>query len=135
MERLKVFTDGASRGNPGEAGFGVVIQDSKGTQIEEVSGYLGKATNNVAEYSALIAALKAVTKYGNVPVDIYSDSELLVKQLHGLYQVKSTGLLPLFKEAKRLMEQLRKVTLTHIPREKNSEADALANRVLNRRAK
>jgi len=142
LEGVKVFTDGASRGNPGEAGFGVVIRDTGGKLLEEISGYLGQTTNNVAEYRALIAALKALSKYvtggkkGSHPkIEIFSDSELMVRQVRGLYRVKSPGLLPLYQEAVSLLEGMKTVTLTHIPRELNREADALANRAVDRKSR
>jgi ribonuclease HI len=135
LEVLRVFTDGASRGNPGEAGFGVVILDGQGTLIEEVSGYLGITTNNVAEYSALIAALKAIAKYGKtVKVEIFSDSELIVRQIGGRYKVKSPSILPLFEEAQSMITGRGNISLAHIPREKNRAADALANRAVDRKS-
>lgn len=125
--RLLIYTDGASRGNPGKSGIGVVICDKKHNVIEEVSRYIGETTNNVAEYKALIAGLERVLEYGPKEVGILSDSELLVKQLRGEYGVKAKAILPHFREAKRLLDMLPKWSVRHIPREQNPRADALAN--------
>lgn len=130
---LLIFTDGVARGNPGEGGFGAIIKGQDGKIIEEIGGYLGRTTNNYAEYSALIAALNASIKYNPDKVEIYSDSQLLVRQINGLYSVKSESLLPLFNEARRLISILRNVIIFYIPREKNKEADVLANRAVDQK--
>ena len=132
---LSIFTDGVARGNPGDGGFGVVIKGDDGATIEEIAGYLGKTTNNFAEYSALIAALKGVVKYNAEKVEIFSDSQLMVRQINGQYSVKSESLLPLYTEAKSLISNLRNVKLFHVPREKNKEADALANKAVDQKTK
>jgi len=129
---LIIFTDGVARGNPGEAGFGVIIKDKDGNILEKVGGYLGIATNNFAEYSAMIAALKAARKYNADKIEIYSDSELMVRQLNGVYRVRSKKLLPLFKEVMQFISAEKCVTISHIPREKNKEADTLANKVVDK---
>ena len=131
--RLTIFTDGVARGNPGDGGFGVVIKGKDGTLMEEIGGYLGVTTNNFAEYSGLVAALKASIKYQPAHIEIYSDSQLVVRQLNGLYRVKSESLLPLHKEARRLMSLLGNIAVFYIPREKNKEADALANKVVDQK--
>jgi len=127
---LTIFTDGAARGNPGEGGFGVIIKDPDGNIMEGIGGYLGITTNNYAEYSALIAALKSSMKYNPDRIEIYSDSQLLVRQLNGLYRVKSKSLLPLYNEARDLISSIGNVIIFYIPREKNREADALANKAV-----
>ncbi len=127
---LTIYTDGVARGNPGEGGFGVVIKDADGSVIESVGGYIGITTNNIAEYTALLAALKTSLKYKASKVVVYSDSELMVRQLNGIYKVKNQGLLPLYKEAKDLTSRFLDFIIEHIPREKNKEADALANRAV-----
>ena len=131
--RLTIFTDGVARGNPGDGGFGVIIKGRDGNLLEEIGGYLGVTTNNFAEYSGLVAALKASLKYQAAHIEIYSDSQLVVRQLNGLYSVKSESLLPLHKEAKRLMSLLGNVAVFYIPREKNKEADALANKAVDQK--
>lgn len=128
--RVLVYTDGASRGNPGRAGIGVVICDREQNVLEEISEYIGETTNNVAEYRALISALEEVRKYHPKELEVFSDSELLVKQINGQYKVRSPLILPLYKEAKRLVETLPKWKIRHIPREENPLADALANRAV-----
>ena len=130
---LIIFTDGVARGNPGEGGFGAVIKGPDGVILEEIGGYIGATTNNFAEYSALISALKASVKYHPEKIEVYSDSQLLVRQLNGQYSVKSESLLPLYKEAKRLISSLGNVIISYIPREKNKEADALANRAVDQK--
>ena len=131
--RLTIFTDGVARGNPGDGGFGVIIKGRDGNLLEEIGGYLGVTTNNFAEYSGLVAALKASLKYQTAHIEIYSDSQLVVRQLNGLYSVKSESLLPLHKEARRLMSLLGNVAVFYIPREKNKEADALANKAVDQK--
>jgi ribonuclease HI len=126
--KLVIYTDGAARGNPGPAGIGVVIQNDKGEVIQEISGFLGQATNNVAEYTALTTALEKAVALNAQEVQLFTDSELIVKQIKGEYRVKNEGLKPLYQKAKGLIQQLGSFTITHVPREKNKEADRLANR-------
>jgi ribonuclease HI len=126
--KLIIHTDGAARGNPGPAGIGVIIQNDKGEVLHEISGFLGQATNNVAEYTALITALEKAVSLNAQEVQLFTDSELVVKQIKGEYRVKNEGLKPLYQKAKGLIQQLGSFTITHIPREKNKEADRLANR-------
>ncbi|MDR7434908.1 MAG: ribonuclease HI family protein [Armatimonadota bacterium] len=124
------YIDGAARGNPGPAGIGVVLLAQDGTVVREIARYLGETTNNVAEYHALLAALEEALRQGAEEVIIYSDSELLVRQVNGTYRVRSAHLLPLFQRARTLMGRLRKVSVRHIEREKNVRADRLANRAI-----
>jgi len=126
---IKIYIDGASRGNPGESGAGIVIKDGKG-RIFKLRQYLGRATNNQAEYRALLLALKASRELGQ-SIKIFSDSELLVKQLKGSYRVKSKGLKPYFDEVRSLLKGFSSWEIAHIPREQNREADALANEAIN----
>lgn len=122
-----VFVDGAARGNPGEAGAGAVITGPDGVIVKEVREYLGVATNNVAEYRALLMALNETLAMGIKKVRICADSELMVKQVNGVYRVKNEGLKPLYSEAVRLLKGFSSYSVTHVRREKNKEADRLAN--------
>ena len=131
---LHIHVDGASRGNPGEAGFGIHAAAADGQTVAELYGYLGQATNNVAEYQALIHALRWALDRGSVRVQLFSDSQLLVRQLEGRYRVKNPGLQPLFREASGLVARFERVAIRHVPREENREADALANRAVDERA-
>ncbi|MEW6661560.1 MAG: ribonuclease HI family protein [Bacillota bacterium] len=124
---LVIYTDGASRGNPGDAGIGVLIMDIEGQVLLEIAEYLGQATNNIAEYTALIRGLEEGLRIGGTEVLVYCDSELMVKQLNGLYRVKNEGLIPLFRQVFQLRQKYRKFTIVHVPREKNKRADQLAN--------
>lgn len=125
--KVTIHTDGASRGNPGEAGLGVLIVDEAGQKLAEISEYLGQTTNNVAEYKALIRGLEEAKKLGATEVDVYTDSQLMARQISGEYKVKNQGLIPLYQEAKRLLSQFASGKVTHVPRELNKEADKLAN--------
>ena len=125
--KLQIFVDGAARGNPGDAGIGIVIRQNKKT-ILRISDYIGKTTNNVAEYMALIRALEEVLLLGHDQADVVSDSELLVKQLKGEYKVKNQGLLPLFHHLKSLIKRFKHFDIQHTFREGNKEADQLANK-------
>ena len=125
-----IHIDGASRGNPGEAGFGIHVADALGETRAELYGYLGRATNNVAEYQALIHALRWAKRHGLPEVRVCSDSELVVKQMSGQYRVKHPDMLPLHREAQILMRGFAKASLSHVRREQNREADALANRAV-----
>jgi ribonuclease HI len=127
---LRLHVDGASRGNPGEAGFGVHVAAADGSEVAELYGYLGTATNNVAEYQALLHGLRFALARGARQVDVFSDSELLVRQIGGRYRVKNPGLQPLFREAQALLARFERARVTHVRREQNREADALANRAV-----
>jgi ribonuclease HI len=129
-KRLTVYTDGASSGNPGPASIGAVIRDGQGRVVSRISRRIGYATNNQAEYRAIIAALEEALRLGAEEVDIKSDSELVVKQLKGRYRVKKATLRPLYQEVVRLIGSLKAFTITHIPREQNREADRLAGKAL-----
>jgi len=130
---LRLHVDGASRGNPGEAGFGVHVATADGSEVASLFGYLGRATNNVAEYQALLHGLRFALARGARAVEVFSDSELLVRQLAGRYRVKHPGLQPLFREAQALLARFASVRVSHVPREQNREADALANRAVDTR--
>ena len=121
------YIDGGARGNPGPAGYGVRVESADGTLIEELHGAIGIATNNVAEYRGLIAALTFLDAHRYQEVTIRSDSQLLTKQMVGEYRVRNPGLAPLHQEASRLAARLDQVRFEHIPRAENAEADRLAN--------
>lgn len=122
------YTDGGSRGNPGPAGYGVqVVDGADGTVMAELHEALGIATNNVAEYRALIAALQWAASNGVGQLHVRADSELLVKQMKGVYRVKHEGLQPLYREALDLCRRIGRVTFEHVRREQNKQADRLAN--------
>jgi ribonuclease HI len=131
---LRLHVDGASRGNPGPAGFGVHVAAPDGSEVASLFGYLGTATNNVAEYQALLHGLRFALARGARGVEVYSDSELLVRQIEGRYRVKNAGLLPLHREARALLARFERARVAHVPREENREADALANRAVDERA-
>jgi probable phosphoglycerate mutase len=126
--------DGGSRGNPGPAGYGVRIEREDGTVVE-LKESLALATNNVAEYNGLLAALRWAIEHGVTALHIRSDSELLVKQMKGEYRVKSPGLVPLYDEARALVRQIGRVRLEHVRREFNKEADRLANEAMDEAAR
>ncbi len=130
MKTLRLYTDGAARGNPGPAGLGVVIEDDQGLRLRGLCRYIGTATNNVAEYLALIEGLAAVSEWKPDRVEVFLDSKLVVEQMKGAYRVKNAGLAPLFVRARALMDQLPMVAISHVAREKNKGADALANRAI-----
>jgi ribonuclease HI len=121
--------DGGSRGNPGPAGYGVRIERDDGT-IVELKESLGMATNNVAEYNGLLAALRWAVEHGIAALHVRSDSELLVKQMKGEYRVKNPGLQPLYEQARALMRQIGRVKFEHVRRELNKDADRLANEAM-----
>ena len=124
---ITAYIDGGSRGNPGPAGYGVQIVDDAGQVVAELHQALGHATNNVAEYQGLLAALAWGLEHGVRNLHIRSDSELLVRQLKGEYRVKNPGLRPLYQEARDRVARIGKVTFEHVRREFNREADRLAN--------
>jgi ribonuclease HI len=125
---IVVNVDGASRGNPGESGVGVAIFDKNLNLINEACDYLGVATNNVAEYKALLLGIKLSTKYNAKRILFKADSELMVKQIKGEYRVKNAQLKLLFAEAQSLLKKLPNWKIMHVPREENKEADLLANK-------
>ena len=129
---LVAHSDGGARGNPGPAGFGVVIKDEAGRRVAALSEYLGHQTNNFAEYQGLIAALEYALKHGPKALKVISDSELLVRQIKGVYKVKNATLQDLHARAKELIVQLDWFSIGHALREHNQEADRLANEAMDR---
>lgn len=129
-EELIIFTDGGARGNPGPAGIGAVLYNKKKEKVAEISKYLGVATNNQAEYKALIEALKKAKELGAKNIAAFLDSELVVKQLNREYKVKNKDLAPLFLEVYNLSLSFSKISFTHVYREDNKEADKLANKAM-----
>jgi ribonuclease HI len=127
---LVAHIDGGARGNPGPAGYGAVIEDEVGRPVVELSDYLGKQTNNYAEYSGLLAALAYTTRHGFKALKVYSDSELMVKQITGQYKVSNPSLKELHAKAIKLIEDLEAFEINHVPREQNRDADWLANRAM-----
>lgn len=129
---LVACIDGGARGNPGPAGYGVVIEDEVGRPVAELSEYLGRQTNNYAEYSGLLAALSYAIKHGFKALKVVSDSELMVKQIKGEYKVNSPTLKELNGQAMKLVDQLDYFEIRHVLREKNKQADRLANLAMDR---
>ena len=127
-----VNIDGGARGNPGPAGWGVVVQTAEGEPVEELSGGIPHATNNVAEYGGLLAALEWCAGQGAASVHVRSDSLLLVQQMRGVYKVKHEGLKPLYARARLLANRIGRVTYEHVRREQNRDADRLANEAMDR---
>ncbi|MDI3269743.1 MAG: ribonuclease HI family protein [Bacillota bacterium] len=125
--RLIIHTDGAARGNPGPAGIGMVFSREDGEIVAEKKSFIGHATNNVAEYKALIAALQHAKAMGTREVLVRADSELMVRQMMGQYKVRDAGLRPLYEEARQLAQGFDAFAIRHVPREENRRADALAN--------
>jgi ribonuclease HI len=129
---LVAHTDGGARGNPGPAGYGVVIHDSSGGKVAALSQYLGRQTNNFAEYQALIAALKYAVEHGPKALQVVSDSELMVRQIRGIYKVKDPTLRDLHARASELISQLEWFRIEHVLRGHNREADELANQAMDK---
>ncbi len=130
INKVVVYTDGGARGNPGPSGIGAVITDEAGLLLAEVSEYIGEATNNQAEYKAVVAALEKAKALGAVEVNLFADSELVVKQLNREYKVKHPDLAPLYIKVYNLSQAFKKITFTHVRREFNKEADALVNKAI-----
>jgi ribonuclease HI len=130
---FSIHTDGASRGNPGEAGIGVVIADEQGKTVKELKSYLGMTTNNVAEYRAVLLALEKAFELGAESVIISLDSELVVRQITGEYKVREAHLKPLHRQVLDLLHKFTKYRILHIPREENRRADQLANEAIDQR--
>lgn len=130
---ILLYTDGASRGNPGEAGAGISITDENGQELASGSWYLGTCTNNVAEYRALALGLEEALKLGAQAITVLMDSELIVRQLAGRYKVKSEDLKPLYATVVKLLKQFRTFSVRHVPRHRNARADELANRGIDNR--
>ena len=131
--KLTIHTDGGARGNPGPAGIGVVIADEKGSVIKEVAEYIGETTNNQAEYKAVVRAMEEAKKIGAGELDFYLDYELVVKQLKREYKVKNKELAPLFIKIFNRVQDFKKVSFTHVPRERNWHADSLVNKAIDSR--
>lgn len=131
----KLFTDGASRGNPGKAGAGSVLLAADGRELAARSLYLGQCTNNVAEYKALILGLQSALELECGRLEIFLDSQLIVRQIQGRYKVKHPTLKPLFEEVKELLAKIDSWSIAHVPREQNKRADELANKGIDERVK
>jgi ribonuclease HI len=128
--KATLFADGGSRGNPGPAASGAVLFDESGAVLREVGTYLGVATNNVAEWTGLLTGLEAAIELGVDDIAVRLDSELVVKQISGVYRVKNEGLIPLHAKAKVLLRKFAHVDVQHVRRKLNTAADALVNQVL-----
>ena len=129
MKQLEIYTDGACSGNPGPAGVGFVIRE-KGKVVAEFSQAIGDATNNIAEYTAVIYALQHALILHADDVQLRSDSELLCRQVQGLYKVKNANIKPLFEQVKHLVSGFRSFKIDHVPREQNKDADALSKKAI-----
>lgn len=127
ITKLKIFTDGGARGNPGPAGIGAVLFDENDMVVAEISRYIGETTNNQAEYQAAVAAMEKAKELGALELDFFLDSQLVVEQLNGRYKVKNAGLAPLFIKLHNARLSFKKVSFTYIPREQNKHADKLVN--------
>jgi ribonuclease HI len=132
IKKVIINTDGAARGNPGPAAIGATIKDEQGNLVAHVSRRIGVTTNNQAEYRALIAALEKAAELGASHVNMKLDSELVVRQINGRYRVKNKALLPLYQKAMQLIASLDGFKIAYVPRAQNAEADALANRALDK---
>lgn len=130
MSEVRVYTDGAARGNPGPAGAGARLEDASGQVLSEARRFLGEATNNVAEYSALVLGLERAAEIGATSVEIRADSELLVKQMRGEWKIKNAALRTLARRAHALAREFERVSYVHVRREHNTEADRLANQAI-----
>jgi ribonuclease HI len=128
--KLTLYADGGARGNPGPAGSGAVLLDDHGRVVAEIARFLGHATNNVAEYTALILGLEEAERRGATELDVRLDSLLVVQQMRGLWKIKHPGLRPLAMRAGELLARFPVRTIEHVPRERNALADALVNRAI-----
>jgi ribonuclease HI len=133
--KATLYADGGSRGNPGPAAYGAVLLDEDGNTLRELAAFLGTTTNNVAEWSGLIAGLESALELGVDDIQVRLDSELVVRQLSGAYRVKQEHLIPLHAKAKALLRRFARTHVSHVRRELNKEADALLNQVLDAHAK
>lgn len=133
LTRLRVYSDGAARGNPGPSGAGAVLVEPNGQVVDRLGKFLGIQTNNYAEYTGLLLGLRRAKDLGVREVEIFADSELMIRQLGGRYQVKSPTLRPLYEEALKLLNEFTRVKLVHVPREMNAAADAMSNRAIDER--
>jgi ribonuclease HI len=133
VERVRIFTDGAARGNPGPAGAGAVILDGEGRVLARLGKYLGRQTNNVAEYEGLLLGLARAKALGARSIEVRADSLLLVKQMEGEYAVKNAALKELHARARELLRSFDRVDIRHVPREENALADEMSNRAIDER--
>lgn len=131
--KLRVASDGAARGNPGPAGAGAVLFDSEGRVLERLGKFLGRQTNNVAEYQGLLLGIRRARELGAEELEVVADSELIIRQLSGAYQVRAPALRELHGEALALLKAFRRVKLIHVPRAQNAEADEMSNRAIDER--
>ncbi len=129
-DKIIAYIDGGSRGNPGPSAAAFVLNDASGAQLEAKAFFLGRATNNVAEYTSLVKALEAATRIGSEQLSVFSDSELLVRQINGQYKVKSEQIRPLFQQAVSLLSRFNSWKVRHVTRDKNKQADSLVNQAL-----
>ncbi|MEW5718169.1 MAG: ribonuclease HI family protein [Chloroflexota bacterium] len=134
VRKIILFTDGAARGNPGPAAIGIVITDEQRNEIEAFGETIGNATNNEAEYRALLRGLERAAQHANT-IEIRTDSELLARQINGAYRVRAANLKPLHAQAQHALAQFKRATIAIIPRELNRRADALANAALDKKMK
>ena len=125
--RILIYTDGAARGNPGPAGAGAILRDSDGTVLAEIAEPLGHATNNVAEWTAVLLAVEEARRLGATHVDLRMDSQLVARQISGMYRVKHPDLKPIHASVMALLGRLDGYTVGHVPRELNKDADRLSN--------
>lgn len=132
--RVRIETDGASRGNPGEAAGAAVLFDEAGRQVGRVGRYLGTTTNNVAEYTGLLAGLDLALELRATDIEVRADSELMVRQLNGVYRVKNPGLQVLYGQVVERLQRFASYRIVHVPRERNRAADRAANETVDRRA-
>ncbi len=130
MRTIRIYTDGAARGNPGPAGLGVVVEDDAGLRLQGLCRYIGVATNNRAEYLALIEGLKAAAAWKPDRLEVYMDSQLVVEQVNGRWKIKHADLQPLARQVQALLKEFPSVIVSYVPRVKNKGADALANRAI-----
>lgn len=133
ISRVRLYSDGAARGNPGLAGAGAVLVEPSGQVVDRIGKFLGKQTNNYAEYMGLLLGLRRARELSVREVEVFADSELMLRQLGGRYQVKSTSLRPLYEEALTLLNDFERVKLVHVPREMNRAADEMSNRAIDER--
>ena len=133
ISRVRLYSDGAARGNPGLAGAGAVLVEPSGQVVDRLGKFLGTQTNNFAEYMGLLLGLRRARELGVHEVEVFADSELMIRQLGGRYQVKSKSLRPLYEEALKLLNTFERVKLVHVPREMNRAADEMSNQAIDER--
>lgn len=133
ISRVRLYSDGAARGNPGLAGAGAVLVEPSGQVVDRLGKFLGTQTNNYAEYMGLLLGLRRAKELGVREVEVFADSELMIRQLGGRYQVKSASLRPLYEEALKLLNNFERVKLVHVPREMNRAADEMSNQAIDER--